>query len=410
VSASLAAAMKFKTDFEKGVITQNFEKRGWQRHQFDDDWNFFWANVHTIKHVFNPDSGIRLNDYQIVNHFPNHYELTRKDLMVKNVKRYKKEIEKDIGVDAAGFLDFDPVTFTLPVDYSLFAEEFRKNPHAVWIMKPTNRAQGKGIFLINKLSQIKKWSAGKQPGYTAQSKDAYIVSRYIDQPLLVGGKKFDLRLYVLVTSYRPLKTYIYQSGFARFCTVKYSNDTTDLDNMFVHLTNVAIQKHGEEYNDRHGGKWSFKNLVLWLEGTRGHEATARMVDEIEGIMINSLKSVQNVMINDKHCFEMYGYDIIIDDDLKPWLIEVNASPSLSATTQVDRTLKSGLINDVLNIVCPPDFIDSKGAGACNPQSLGDFELLYDEQALAEVEKAKQVLEAKKASVAKSSRRFDVSKR
>jgi len=72
------------------------------------------------------------------------------------------------------------------------------------------------------------------------------------------------------------------------------------------------------------------------------------------------------MINDKHCFEMYGYDIIIDDDLKPWLIEVNASPSLSATTQVDRTLKSGLINDVLNIVCPPDFIDSKGAGACNP--------------------------------------------
>jgi len=187
-------SMKYKTDFEKGVISQNFEKRGWARHQFDDDWNFYWANVHTIKNIFNPDSGIRLTDYQLCNHFPNHYELTRKDLMVKNVKRYRKEVEKETGSDASGFLDFVPVTFTLPADYSLFAEEFRKNPHTVWIMKPTNRAQGKGIFLINKLSQIKKWSAGKLPGYSNPVKDAYIVSRYIDDPLLVGGKKFDLRL------------------------------------------------------------------------------------------------------------------------------------------------------------------------------------------------------------------------
>jgi Tubulin-tyrosine ligase family len=49
--------------------------------------------------------------------------------------------------------------------------------------------------------------------------------------------------------------------------------------------------------------------------------------------------VQNVMISDRHCFEVYGYDVIIDDALKPWLVEVNASPSLSTTTEADRIMK-----------------------------------------------------------------------
>ena len=64
---------------------------------------------------------------------------------------------------------------------------------------------------------------------------------------------------------------------------------------------------------------------------------------------------QSIIINDKHCFELYGYDILIDANLKPWLVEVNASPSLSATTPSDLTLKTGVINDVLNIVFPDDF-------------------------------------------------------
>jgi hypothetical protein len=58
------------------------------------------------------------------------------------------------------------------------------------------------------------------------------------------------------------------------------------------------------------------------------------------------------MNNDRHCFEMYGYDMLIDDNLKPWLLEVNASPSLTATTGPDKALKHQLLNDVLNMVFP----------------------------------------------------------
>lgn len=72
----------------------------------------------------------------------------------------------------------------------------------------------------------------------------FFLFRYIDDPLLIGGKKFDLRLYVLVTSFRPLKAYQFRLGFCRFCTVKYDASVAELDNMYVHLTNVSVQKHG----------------------------------------------------------------------------------------------------------------------------------------------------------------------
>lgn len=66
-----------------------------------------------------------------------------------------------------------------------------------------------------------------------------------------------------------VQCWISKEGFCRFCTVKYNASQTELDNMFVHLTNVAIQKHGESYNNVHGGKWSVENFRRYLEGTRG---------------------------------------------------------------------------------------------------------------------------------------------
>ena len=113
--------------------------------------------------------------------------------------------------------------------------------------------------------------------------------------------------------------------------------------MFMHLTNVAINKLSSGYNDKHGSKWSIHNLRFYLEQTMGKTATDACFDEINSIIYISLKSVQNVVINDKHCFELYGYDILIDKNLKPWLIEVNSSPSLSTTTESDRTLKMNLL-------------------------------------------------------------------
>ena len=121
--------------------------------------------------------------------------------------------------------------------------------------------------------------------------EGYVISRYIDTPLLIGSKKFDLRIYTLVTSYRPLKVWLSSKGFARFCNVKYTNDARDMDNLDVHLTNVAIQKEQEDYNSEHGSKWSLDNLRFYLEQTRGKQATDKCFDDIKNIIYISLKSV-----------------------------------------------------------------------------------------------------------------------
>jgi len=95
-------------------------------------------------------------------------------------------------------------------------------------------------------------------------------------------------------------------------------------------------------------------LELYLESTRGKDVTTKLFNGIKWLVVHSLKAVAPLMVSDRHCFECYGYDIIIDEQLKPWLIEVNASPSLTSTTVNDRILKYKLINDIISLVLPPN--------------------------------------------------------
>lgn len=74
------------------------------------------------------------------------------------------------------------------------------------------------------------------------NREETIVSTYIDRPLLINGKKFDMRMYVLVSSFHPLRAYLYEEGLARFATENYTNDANVLKNKFVHLTNFSINK------------------------------------------------------------------------------------------------------------------------------------------------------------------------
>jgi tubulin polyglutamylase TTLL9 len=118
-----------------------------------------------------------------------------------------KTVEKEYGKVEASKFEFISTSFVLPQEHALFQEEFKRNPGSIWIMKPVGKAQGKGIFLINKLSQISQWrkdprignknlgGGGNQNGggdSNAEAPEAYIVQRYIDNPYLIGGMSFRL--------------------------------------------------------------------------------------------------------------------------------------------------------------------------------------------------------------------------
>ncbi|CAD7702395.1 unnamed protein product [Ostreobium quekettii] len=249
--------------------------------------------------------------------------------MVKNLKRAKRQLDKE---GRGREMDFFPQTYTLPQEYGLFAEEFRRSG-GTWIMKPCGRAQGKGIFLLDKLSQVNKWRKEMEEKEKVEAwRDIYVVSRYLDNPLLIGGRKFDIRIYALVLSFSPL----------------LSRD--NIKDVYMHLTNVSIQKKADSYDRKTGMKWPLRSLKMYVATRWGPERASRLFEDIQGIVIRSLLAVQHVVTQDKHCFEVYGYDILVGADLKPWLIEVNASPSFMTDTAADFKLKYHLVSDAMTIV------------------------------------------------------------
>ncbi|KAM3959296.1 LOW QUALITY PROTEIN: tubulin tyrosine ligase-like 5 [Aphomia sociella] len=304
------------------------------------DFNLLWGGLHP-----KPDVLRSLSPYQRVNHFPRSYELTRKDKLFKN-------IEKMQYFRGLKHFDFIPTTFLMPAEYKeLCSTHYRtKGP---WIVKPAASSRGRGIYIVNTPEQIPKG-------------ENVVVAKYIDKPLLIGGHKCDLRLYVCVTSIDPLLIYLYEEGLVRFATVKYDKTNKNLWNPCMHLCNYSINKYHTDYikcDDPNAGnighKWTLSALLRHLR-KQGRNTTALMA-AIEDLVVKSiLSSAQTITAaarvfvpNFFNCFELFGYDILIDDMLKPWLLEINLSPSLACESPLDARVKSALLADTLTLVGLP---------------------------------------------------------
>ncbi|XP_021256982.1 tubulin polyglutamylase TTLL5 isoform X3 [Numida meleagris] len=270
-------------------------------HPSSSDYNLMWTGSHLKPYLLRS-----LTDIQKVNHFPRSYELTRKDRLYKNVSRMQL---------SHGFKTFHilPQTFILPAEYQEFCSTYSKD-RGPWIVKPVASSRGRGVYLINNPNQI-------------VLEDNILVSRYISNPLLIDDFKFDVRLYVLVTSYDPLVIYLYEEGLARFATVRYDQASKNIKNQFMHLTNYSVNKKSGDYVscddpevEDYGNKWSMSAMLRYLK-QEGRDTA-----------------------------ELYGFDVLIDDTLKPWLLEVNLSPSLACDAPLDLKIKASMLSDMFTLV------------------------------------------------------------
>ena len=386
-SAPLKFVCKMKNTIKDVLLSRGYIEIEYQEEEEEDengqivqtdntqnsDWDLIWASRAWIHKKMLGPHPIVLRPNQRINHFPNSFELTRKDLMAKNLQRLRRELRKT-GQEAT--VDFSPPTYVIPGQYAMFIEDMKKKA-GPWICKPVGGSMGNGIIFLTSESEAKsfndKTSVKFQNSETPEEKMrlTYVVQRYIPNPLLVGGRKFDIRLYALTLSFSPLIVYIYRGGFCRFSAQPFTMKTFDRD---VHLTNNAVQTHSEAYAARHGCKWDTFSLRGYIGHRFGRERENEVFNAINGIILNSLQSVGPSMIQDKHCYELYGYDILITDDLRPWLIEINASPSLDGTTEEDYDMKFSFLNEMLDLV---QMFQARDADTELPLHYGGYDLAWN---------------------------------
>ena len=191
-----------------------------------------------------------------------------------------------------------------------------------------------------------------------------VAQEYISNPcLLSNSAKFDLRVYVLLTSISPLRLYVYEEGLVRFASNRYSTRLEDITNQFIHLTNYSVNKNCVEYvassgaDSQDGHKWTLKSLWRYMAAA-GIGDPARLWAAIIDLVVKTVISAESQILallktqlkNRRSCFELLGFDIMLDEALKLWLLEVNITPSLRADSPLDYSVKNQLVKDILNTI------------------------------------------------------------
>ncbi|XP_016052304.1 PREDICTED: tubulin polyglutamylase TTLL4 isoform X1 [Miniopterus natalensis] len=326
--------------WKMSTVTPNIVKQTVGRSHFkiskkNDDWLGCWGH-----HMKSP-SFRSIREHQKLNHFPGSFQIGRKDRLWRNLSRMQSRFGKKE-------FSFFPQSFILPQDAKLLRKAWESSSRQKWIVKPPASARGIGIQVIYKWSQLPK----RRP---------LLVQRYLHKPYLISGSKFDLRIYVYVTSYDPLRIYLFSDGLVRFASCKYSPSMKSLGNKFMHLTNYSVNKKNAEYQANadetacQGHKWALKALWNYLnqKGVNSDAIWEKIKDAVVKTIISSepyVTSLLKMYVQRPYsCHELFGFDIMLDENLKPWVLEVNISPSLHSNSPLDVSIKGQMIRDLLNL-------------------------------------------------------------
>ncbi|XP_072294552.1 tubulin polyglutamylase TTLL7 isoform X3 [Eucyclogobius newberryi] len=310
----------------------------------DETANLIW-NDSAVQH----EKIAELRNYQRINHFPGMGEICRKDCLARNMSKMIRSQPQDYS--------FSPKTWIFPAEYTQFQnyvkELRRKRKQKTFIVKPANGAMGHGISLIRNCEKL-------------PAQEHFIVQEYLDKPFLMEGYKFDLRIYILVTSCDPLRIFLYNDGLVRMGTEKYhAPSEANLSQLYMHLTNYSVNKHNENFErDETVDKGSKRSISWFTEFLRANDYdVAKFWGDISELVVKTLIVAEPHVLHayrmcrpgqppgsDSVCFEVLGFDIILDRKLKPWLLEINRAPSFGTDQRIDYDVKRGVLLNALQLL------------------------------------------------------------
>lgn len=248
-----------------------------------------------------------------------------------------------------------------------------------WLAKPSDGSSGKGIVVTRNLGEL---IAAAESGWD----DEWVVQRYLHNPLLLPplhpGRKFDIRIWALVT-FKPggLKIYMWKEGVVRTSSENYSRD--DMSDLTKHLTNHGLQ---EEQSDNFGAFEpgnelfydSFRRLLDERYEGGGRRFDEEVIPSMKACVKRTLLSISKrmkVAAGRKHAsFQLFGYDFMLDDTFKSWLLEINTAPG--AAQELRPRLCSDIIELGLDPLFPPLAPQPASGGNGEPRRKHEFDLLH----------------------------------
>ena len=180
------------------------------------------------------------------------------------------------------------------------------------------------------------------------SSNEIIIQKYLDNPLLYKNRKFDIRCFVLLDS--NFNLYFCKEGHLKGCSELYNLNNS---NKYIHITNYSLQKNSNNFELYEiGNEMSYKDFKNFLINENiSLKKFDYMINQMKILIKISFQSVAKKLLKEKQvlCFEIFGYDFILDNDFKLWILEINNNPGLSISSPVIEKLVPRMLDDAFRL-------------------------------------------------------------
>ena len=231
------------------------------------------------------------------------------------------------------------------------------------MLKRTNLNRGREMKLLSNIddiiTEINSMFDNNNNNNKKHKPNNLIIQKYLESPLLYNGRKFDIRIWVLFTylgKYNNYNVYVFKEGHLKACSDEFNINNDDL---FIHLTNYSVQKHNINFSKSEiGNEISFKMFQDELNRQKsGKNFKKDIFPEIIKIIWITAKAGKNKIniMERKNCFEIYGYDFILDSNYNPFLLEINTNPGLEESSPLIKMLVPRMIDDAFRLTIDKTF-------------------------------------------------------